>query len=125
MRFISTVAIAGLAAATTACTTPYSELYGSRYYRTPIDTYPVSVISVDGEYFLRQPARIEPGARRVTVQGPPTVAQSTGKQQTLTLEVKPCTRYYLVAQKANRLSSDFAVKVDHEEPVSGCARSSG
>jgi hypothetical protein len=124
MRLISTVAIAGIAAATTACTTPYSELYGSRYYRTPIDTYPLAVISVDGEHFLREPARIEPGSRRVTVQAPATPAQHLGKQQTVTLEVKPCTRYYLVAQKANRLSSDYAVKVDHEEPVPGCARSS-
>ena len=125
MRLISTLAMTALAAATTACTTPYSELYGSRYYRTPIDTYPLTVISVDGEHFLRQPARIDPGARRVTVQGPPTVAQHIGKQQTVTLDVKPCTRYYLVAQKPNRLSSNYAVKVDHEEPVPGCARSSG
>lgn len=123
MRPISTVATVCLAAATAACTTPYSELYGTRYYQTPIDTYPVAVISVDGEHFLRQPARIEPGPHRVTVQALPTVAQHFGKQQTITLEVKPCTRYYLVAQKPNRLSTTYTVQVDHEEPVPGCARS--
>jgi len=122
MRRVSMLAIVGLAAATAACTTPYSELYGSRYYRTPIDTYPVAVISVDGEHFLRQPARIDPGPHRVTVQGPPTVARRFGNQQTITLDVKPCTRYYLVAQKPNRLSSQYSVQIDHEEPVPGCAR---
>jgi hypothetical protein len=34
--------------------------------------------------------------------------------------VKACTRYWLVAVKENRLSHDFAVKVDYEEPMSGC-----
>jgi hypothetical protein len=122
MRHLSVLAVAGSAAMCAACTTPYSQLYGTRYYRTPIDTYPVAVISVDGEHFLREPVQIDPGLRRVTVQGPPTVAQHYGRQQTITLDVKPCTRYYLVAQKANRLSSQYSVMVDHEEPVPGCAR---
>jgi hypothetical protein len=122
MRSLAAFTIAGLAVANAACTTPYSQLYGARYYLTPIDTYPVAVISVDGEHFLRQPVQIDPGTHQVTVQAPPTVAQHSGSQRTISLDVKPCTRYYLVAQKANRLSSDFSVKVDHQEPVPGCAR---
>ena len=123
MRRTFALAIPTLTAALTACSTPYSQLYGTRYYRAPIDTYPVLVVSVDGEHYLRQPVLVDPGPRRVTVQAPPTVAQRYGSQRTITLDVKPCTRYYLVAVKQNRLSSDFTVKVDYEEPISGCARS--
>jgi hypothetical protein len=35
--------------------------------------------------------------------------------------VAPCTRYYLVAQKPNRLMSDFTVKVDYQESIGGCS----
>jgi hypothetical protein len=125
-------AVAGLA----GCTTPYSQLFGTRYHVTPIDTYPVSVVSVDGTQDLRRPVvgesvtaygtqrpvLVEPGTRRITVQGPPTSAMSSGPAKTITLEVKPCTRYYLVAQKKNRLASDFDIVVDYEEPVPGCSR---
>ena len=103
------------------CTTPYSQIYGTRYYQAPMDTYPVAVIAVDGEHYVRQPVQIDPGPRKITVQAPPT-ASSRGEQQTITLDVKPCTRYYLVAVKENPLSNDFNVKVDYEEPVPGCTR---
>jgi len=105
----------------TACAGPaYSELYGARYYRTPIDTYPVQVASVDGKDYLTQPVRIEPGHHVISVQGPPGGAQRWGDKRSIELDVKPCTRYWLVAVKDNKLAHDFAVKVDYEEPMSGC-----
>jgi hypothetical protein len=119
IRFVPLIAASALLA---GCTTPYSQLYGTRYYKAAIDTYPVTVISVDGEHYLRQPVRIDPGTHQVTVQAPPTVAQSHGKQRTMTLDVEPCMRYYLVAVKPNPLSTDFEVKVEHKEPVPGCSR---
>ena len=123
-RFGLTVAAAAFSAsllALSGCAGPaYSELYGTRYYRTPIDTYPVQVVSVDDEYYLMHPARVEPGRHVVKVQGPPAGAWSRGDTRTIELDVKACTRYWLVAVKENRLSNDFAVKVDYEEPMSGC-----
>jgi hypothetical protein len=120
MRRTFAIALVASAAALAGCTTPYSQLYGTRYYRAPIDTYPVTVVAVDGSHYLRQPVQVEPGTRRVTVQGPPTAAQRPAPEKTITLDVKPCTRYYLVAQKSNRLTSDFDVKIDYEEPIPGC-----
>jgi len=123
-RFGLTVAAAAFSAsllALSGCAGPaYSELYGTRYYRTPIDTYPVQVVSVDGKDYLMQPVRIEPGRHQVSVQGPPGGAQRWGDKRTIELDVKACTRYWLVAVKENRLASDFSVKVDYEEPMSGC-----
>ena len=35
------------------------------------------------------------------------------------LDVQPCTRYYLVAVKDTRLSSDYEVRVDYTEALEG------
>ena len=103
------------------CATPYSysQLYGQRYYVTPIDTYPVLILSVDGKDYLSSPVLVDPGLRAVRVQAPSGGA-GLREVRTIALEVKPCTRYYLVAVKDNRLASDFEVKVDHQEPIGGC-----
>ena len=60
------------------------------------------------------------GMRQVTVQGPPGGTGGVGELRTVPLEIAPCTRYYLVAVKSNRLAPDFTVRVDYQEPVSGC-----
>ena len=113
--------ISAAAMLTAGCGTTYSQISGSRYYRTNIDTYPVSVVKIDGRGELRNPAYVEPGIRQVTVQAPPGGGHSYGEQQTITLDVKPCMRYWLVAVKEGPLSSKFTTKVDHEETISGCS----
>ncbi|MGZ5238132.1 MAG: hypothetical protein ACXWCV_17620 [Caldimonas sp.] len=117
----------------------YSQLSGMRYNRVPIDTYPVSIVRVDGKDTLIGPlshiraegkdgyqrpySLVDPGMRQVTVQGPPGGAGGIGENRTVSLEIAPCTRYYLVAVKTTPLASDFTVRVDHQEPVSGCTPS--
>ena len=102
----------------------YSQLSGMRYYRVPIDTYPVSIIRVDGVDDARDSARARsptrtrpvpgrPGLRQVTVQGPPGGAGGLGEQREFPLDVAPCTRYYLVAVRANAAGDDFTVRIDH------------
>ena len=98
----------------------FSQIVGDRYFKTNIDTYPVSINEVDGRSYLgRDPVLVDPGLRRIVVQGPPTRVDLL-ETRTIELDVKPCTRYYLVAVKANRLDNDFTVKVDYEESVPGC-----
>ena len=115
--------VAGACALVTACASTgyhFSELEGRRYFQAPIDTYAVTVVRVDGKDTVFRPVRVDPGMRQVTVQGPPGGARRIGEERTISLAVAPCTRYYLVAVKPNRLDSDFTVKVDFQEPVSGC-----
>jgi len=136
-------AAAALAAACTlaACASPndyhFSQLSGTRYHKVPIDTYPVSIVRIDGQNSLTGPlarvrsetrdgyarsyALIDPGLHQVTVQGPPGGAGGVGETRTVPLEIAACTRYYLVAVKTNALASDFTVRVDYQEPVSGCS----
>ena len=113
--------LAGAAALLAGCATPYSysQLYGSRYYKAPLDTYPVLILSVDGKDYLNSPVLVDPGRREVKVQAPPGGA-GLRETRVFSLDVQPCTRYYLVAVKDNRLASDFQVKVDHAEPIGGC-----
>ena len=98
----------------------YSQLYGQRYYKTPLDTYPVTIVRVDGKDTTLRPVLVDPGVRRITVQGPAGGAARLGEEREFALDVRPCTRYYLVAVRDNRLDADFTVKVDYEEPVGGC-----
>ena len=126
MNAMSAIAAAcGLAAATllSACASAdyhYSQLVGKRHFRAPIDIYDASIVRIDGRDNSFRPALVDPGVRQVTVQGPPGGAGGIGAERTITLAVAPCTRYWLVAVKANPLDSDFTVRVDYQEPVSGC-----
>ena len=100
---------------------PYSQLDGHRYHRAPIDTYSVQIVRVDGRDTLDSPVFVDPGVRQITVQGPPDPTHRYGEQRSIELNVAPCTRYYLVAQKPNRLLADYMVKVDHQESIGGCS----
>jgi hypothetical protein len=120
--FARAVAVLGVAALTACASTDYhySQLYGSRWNRAPIDTYPVTIVRVDGKDTALRPVLVDPGPRKVVVQGPPGGAMGLGQEREIDLNVAPCTRYYLVAVKENRLASDFTVRVDYQEPVGGC-----
>jgi len=137
-RLLRPGAVLAASCALAACASTdyhYSQLSGVRYYRVPIDTYPVSIVRIDGRDVLlgtlvrvadrsdpyqRPVSLVDPGLRQVTVQGPPGGTGGVGEIRTVPLDIAPCTRYYLVAVKTNALASDFTVRVDHQEPVSGC-----
>ena len=118
-RVIAIIGIATLAACASA-DYQYSQLYGKRYNRAPIDTYDVTILRVDGKDTLYRQVLVDPGVRKIVVQGPPGGASTWGEEREIVLDVRPCTRYYLVAVRPNRLASDFDVRVDYEEPLGGC-----
>ena len=119
---VPAVAVLGVVALAGCASTEYhySQLYGQRYYKTPLDTYPVTIVRVDGKDTTLRPVLVDPGLRKITVQGPPGGASHLGEEREIALDVQPCTRYYLVAVRDNRLDADFTVKVDYQEPVGGC-----
>ena len=96
-----------------------SELLGTRYFLTPIDTYPVSIVSVDGRSSTLVPIRVDPGRHRIALRSTPGGAGFSDRL-VFELDVKPCTRYYIVAQRTNRLSAEFTPKIDYQEPLPGC-----
>src|SRR5450432_3988680 len=89
-RSVRTAAALAAACTLAACASTdyhYSQLSGARYHRVPIDTYPVSIVRVDGvdtlvgpllhvraegkDSYQRPFSLVDPGLRQVTVQGPP------------------------------------------------------
>ena len=119
------VAAAVMLAACASTDYHFSQLVGKRYNRTPIDTYPVTIVRVDGKDTILRPVLVDPGLRKVVVQGPPGATGGSGEQREIALNVLPCTRYYLVAVRPNRLTSDFDVRVDYQEPLGGCTPPAG
>ncbi|HEX6706308.1 MAG TPA: hypothetical protein VF169_16230 [Albitalea sp.] len=112
-----------LAASLAGCASDYhySKIDGYRYFKAPLDTYPVLVTKIDGQSTpLSTPVLVEPGPRQVAVQTYPDQYHRFGEERTISLDVKPCTHYYLVAVKPNRISADFDVKIDYEQSVPGC-----
>jgi hypothetical protein len=124
MRFIASALVVAAFAATglSGCATDYhySQISGRKYHVSEIDTYSISILRVDGRSTILHPTPVDPGRRMILVQGPPDGVSLEGRQREIAIDVKPCTRYYLVAVKTTRLSSDFDVRVDYEEPVGGC-----
>ncbi len=123
LSFARSASILPVVAALSACAglpAGYAQIDGHKYKRTPIDTYSVQIIRVDSRDTTDSPTFVEPGLRKITVQGPRDGAHRLGEQRSIELQVAPCTRYYLVAEKANRLATDFAVKVDYQESIGGC-----
>jgi hypothetical protein len=120
-----TLTLSALLTATllTGCASaPYARLEGDRYYQTSLDTYPVIVSAVDGSSTSANiPVLVEPGRHEIRVQALPNKMQRFGEIRTVSLDLAPCTRYWLVAVKTNALAADFDVKIDHSEPMAGCA----
>lgn len=98
-------------------------LHGERWHKAELNTFDVIVISVDGTHYIERrdrPVMIEPGLRKIVVQGPPVTGFTFGEQRTLVLDAKPCTRYWLEAKKAGPLTQDFEPRVNFQEPLAGC-----
>jgi len=104
-----------------ACATTFqgSYLVGERYHRADAKTYPVIILSVDGKDTTMRRVLVDPGQRVIRVQAPP-VPGAADQTATLTLDVKPCFTYYIVAERDTRISAPFTPKVDYAEPIGGC-----
>lgn len=123
LRSLSVAASLAVLLGACATTDTFSYIQGQRWKKAELNTFDVTIIRVDDQDYIQRgytPIRIDPGLHRIVVQGPPTAGFRFGEQRTLTLDVKPCTRYWLEAKKDNSLSQDFEPRVNYEEPIPGC-----
>ena len=112
--------VAAAALAASGCASHFAYIDGNRYFRAEMNTYSVIVLDVDGKSYLQNPVMVDPGVRVIRVQGPAAPGFRYGEEKTITIDAKPCTRYYLKAVKPNAISQDFTPMVDYEEPIAGC-----
>ena len=124
MKLRLTVAAVALAAA--GCATNFSYIDGRRYFKTDFNAHSVIVLDVDGKSEIQNPVMVDPGVRVIRVQGPAAPGFRFGQERTITIDVKPCTHYYLKAVTPNSISAEFTPMIDFEEPIAGCkGRDSG
>ena len=103
-----------------ACAGPaFSELVGDRYFVTNLDTYPLTISSVDGKSSTLPIRYVEPGPRQLVLQGPPGFGGVTALRS-FELKVRPCIRYYIVAVRVSPLDAEFTPRIDYELPLAGC-----
>jgi len=90
------------------------------YHRTEIHRVKVRVEAVDGIGSVLSPVYLEPGMHRVTIAAPPPSGFREPVLKTYTLNLAPCTRYYIAADRVNPLTSDWKLVIEEVESVAGC-----
>lgn len=112
-----TVALAGCA------TYPENVSYvsGERYYRANTLTFPTSITAIDGRATMLHnvPVPIEPGRHHIQLVTAPAAGLTIPETRELDLAVEPCKRYYIVAERDNRLLQAWRPVVDYVENVGG------
>jgi hypothetical protein len=98
-----------------------SYVTGAVYYRANANVYPVRIDAIDGETNVGQWALVQPGMRTFRLIGPPPPGLNNGPVQEAKLEIKPCTRYWIAAYKADSMKNEFQPVIDYQEPLAGCA----
>jgi hypothetical protein len=88
--------------------------------RTDIHRIPVRLVAVDGESvaFRRQP--IAPGQHELTFDAAPVPGFHIPVTKTYPMAILPCSYYYVAADRANRLTSDWNLVVEEVDQVGGC-----
>ncbi len=108
----------------TACQTwgpTWSEISGERVSHATANRRPAIIERIDDQgAFAGHPIRVEPGKRRIVVQGPDFRRPGGGTLQEFDLAVEPCKRYFINAQFDNPIEPSWKPVIDHVEPIAGC-----
>ncbi len=120
-RCLLSSALVAAAILLAGCASSFHDSYvvGDRWFRANADTYPTTILGIDGSDYLQRRILVSPGEHVIRVQGP-RVGRMQGEERELKLLIEPCYTYYIVAVKANALAMDFTPKVDYMEPLGGC-----
>ena len=110
-----------------ACATgsgPYSQPYAlfEADPRSDVrDTRPAIPMKIDGSMVrIGERYPVAPGVRQVEVSIPGPRGMSDPERQTIAVDAKPCTRYYLTAKRPTRTSDDWNAMVEYTEPIGEC-----
>jgi hypothetical protein len=112
------VAFLGLSACSTA---PLSYIYAHQVTdRADIFRYPVTVMEVDGVSTLQNPIPIAPGPHKFVIAAPPITRTADPVLRAYTLDIAPCTRYYIAANRQGKLAREWDLVIEATESVGGC-----
>jgi hypothetical protein len=100
----------------------WSEITGQRYNVTIANRRPAIIDRVDDRGSFPNPnmIRVEPGLRRLVVQGPAPGWAGGPPLHVMMLDVEPCKRYYINAQFTSPIQREWTPVVDFVETIAGC-----
>jgi hypothetical protein len=87
------------------------------------DTRPAFIMKIDGRNIeMGRNDPVKPGTRsvEVSIPGPPGMSESD--RDTLSVDAKPCTRYYLAAKRSSPTARDWRAFISTSEPIGECAK---
>lgn len=116
----ASLAVVSLLALSACAMTGVSEVTGERYSRVEMNRSAAIILDVDGRSSNDRYVRVEPGKRVIRMQAFPVSGFRQGEVRELTLDIKPCVRYYLNVQRKTGISQDWEPVIDKEEPLPGC-----
>jgi hypothetical protein len=120
-------ALAAAVVASAGCTTtkPFSYLDSERWSRVEMNTYDTFIVSIDGTSpGYRSRIVVDPGRHHIVFQTLPAAGFTYSPQKALDIDIEPCVRYWFEAKRANRLQQDYEPRLNHTEPIAGCAATS-
>jgi hypothetical protein len=100
----------------------WSELTGARYNVTIVNRRPAIIDRVNDQGSFPDPnlIKVEPGEKRLVVQGPAPGWSGGPPLHVMMLNVEPCKRYYINAQFENTITQAWTPVVDFVEPIGDC-----
>jgi hypothetical protein len=120
------IVMALLAAVLAGCAT-YSDkasyLNGERYYRARIHTFPTTITALDGQSTVRRfrygQLPVEPGPHVIRLVTAPTAGFGIPEEREMNLNIEPCKRYWIVAERDNRLEQNWRPVIDYVDDAGG------
>ena len=115
---VATLLVLGL----TSCQTwgpTWSEVTGVRYNRAIADRWPARIVAVGSTSVFSLPYKVAPGTYPIEVESP-RHGGFAGTQETFTLNIEPCKRYYINAQFKDPVQPEWTPVVDYVETIAGC-----
>jgi len=106
---------------------PYDQVYGivSAEFIKSADAklQPVILNRIDGTSTTRRQEAIAPGQHTIYADLPASREQQQhiATQNSLALDVKPCTRYYIAARLTDSVTRHWQLVVRNSEPIGECA----
>ncbi|MFZ6819376.1 hypothetical protein [Undibacterium sp. Ji22W] len=82
--------------------------------------YPVKVVAIDGSLQFSMPVQIAAGERHLVLEAMPSRSAYKTKQKNIVLQIAPCTRYFLLAQRTSPMQADWDLVIASTELVSAC-----
>jgi hypothetical protein len=128
-RICSTLLAVSVAAALGGCATaggmysqPYAQFVPEQRSATD-DTRPALIMRIDDRMVdATRDDPVTPGVHKVEVSVPGPPGMSDPKRDVITVDAKPCTRYYFSAKRATRTDTDWHGFVAASEPIGECRK---